>query len=161
MPRADHPKIYLNAYWLFWVKVIKEMAGVRGTLILLAVRERCILASKGKRTPLSLPIENWLRRSLYKPACIRSLYKQTLLFLQFTSPRQICLDSSLIKPPMPKFLCPINSSQIYVSLSRKYEVACFGSLPGPISIKPLCAWVKFFFSSGKLVSCPATRTQEG
>ena len=61
--------------------------------------------SGSRRTPLSPEAGNLE---------LRSPYKQTLLLLSLTPPKpKLCLDSSLIKQPKPKFLCLVNSSQIY------------------------------------------------
>ena len=62
------------------------------------------LPASGRRTPLSLEIGNLGREAYINEPVISLIY--------YSKPK-LSLDSSLNEHPKPKFLCPVNSSQIY------------------------------------------------
>ena len=98
----------------------------------------------------------------YREFRLRSLYKQTLLLLKFTTQAKI-LFRFFTKHPKLRFLCPVGFSQIYCLSDIK--AVCFGHFFGSPS-KDLCAHKLNFSFSPVNLSCvnvmigPAAETQE-
>ena len=101
--------------------------------------------SGGRRTPLSQR-RNWAKKPtetnlvtslIYYPKC------------------KLCLDSSLIGHPKPKFFLSCQFfANVLVLYLKNIKSACFGHFLHPISMRPPCAWILMcFFLSCYSVLC--------
>ena len=66
---------------------------------------------------------------------------------------KLCLDSSLIKHPKPKLLCPVNSSKFIVLCLNNIQEVCFGHFLGPASLRPPGKGLKLVSFSSVNLSC--------
>ena len=111
------------AYWLFWVKVTWEKSWLKkDTLTLLSLFS---LKAGNKSPTWKLPsphqeIETSLSPELGNSG-LRSLYKQIswLLLIYYLKPK-LCVNSSLIMYPKPKFLCLVIPHKFIISLYKIY-----------------------------------------
>ena len=90
----------------------------------------------------SLHIPHW-RQILYHLSHQGSPKANLAASLIYCPKPKFCSGSSLTEHPRPRFLCPVNFSQIYCFFAKKRK-SCLLFL-GPVFMRPLPSQIKFVF----------------
>lgn len=155
----------LSGYWLLWLSYLRRSQCKRDTQTLLPV------FLKAGNKPLirdALPAPGGRRHSYPRwwiqgwEACINNL----CYFFSLWPKPKFCSDSSLMKYPRPKSLCPVSSSWIHCFFFclKSIKSCLLYPLPVLLSMRIPCTQIKMCFSPFKLLHVhsisPGTRSQE-